>query len=434
MTTTVGQLLASTASSSQNNSNNINSNNINNNNSNNDNNDKTANTRKTASTTTSAKPQLPRSSRSRRRPQYFVSVLMLAVLMCQLQQFVRPGGGGSGLAMAAPAPAPAPVPEATPATLSAILIDNVTTRSANRTRIQKRHYTSISFKERFHRELNSSILDWSNGCGGNWTGSEEDRDPVRANKRCAKHKKLLRTLQNKTGRELRQLRTDNKLRQTVHSMKAQDTGSNQAIDISEHGMWKMHSSQYNFLPRLNASGHQLALRRAHHDLQFYVAAFSYLRHAQLHWDYENLQKQSVLSAELLRYRSSARTVLCIVEEAINGSSRLYAPSPQKHQRHKKLSLHQIKTVPREPMEKRLQKFKTPLVELHRQAVLAARNQPAAEPSKPHHLDALFLKFQYMDYLKHMTQLLAKQRKRNCTSSQQQLATRPKSQQRQQQAA
>ncbi|XP_030563036.1 uncharacterized protein LOC115764257, partial [Drosophila novamexicana] len=178
----------------------------------------------------------------------------------------------------------------------------------------------------------------------------------------------------------------------------------------------------------------LALRRAHHDLQFYVAAFSYLRHAQLHWDYENLQKQSVLSAELLRYRSSARTVLCIVEEAINGSSRLYAPSPQKHQWHKKLSLHQIKTVPREPMEKRLQKFKTPLVELHRQAVLAARNQPAGEPSKPHHLDALFLKFQYMEYLKHMTQLLAKQRKRDCTSTAQQLATRPKSRQRQQQAA
>nr|XP_002055086.2 uncharacterized protein LOC6631994 [Drosophila virilis] len=361
---------------------------------------------------------------------------MLAVLMCQLQQLVRPGDGGSGLAMAAPAPAPAPVPdpEATPATLSAILVDNVTSRSANRTRIQKRHYTSVSFKERFHRELNSSVLDWSNGCGGNWTGSDEERNPVRAHKRCAKHKKLLRTLQNKTGRELRQLRTDNKLRQTVHSMKAQDTGSNQAIDISEHGIWKMHSSQYNFLPRLNASGQQLALRRAHHDLQFYVAAFSYLRHAQLHWDYENLQKQSVLSAELLRYRSSARTVLCIVEEAINGSSRLYAPSPQKHQRHKKLSLHQIKTVPREPMEKRLQKFKTPLVELHRQAVLAARNQPAAEPSKPHHLDALFLKFQYMEYLKHMTQLLAKQRKRDCTSSPQQLATRPKSRQRQQQAA
>lgn len=156
---------------------------------------------------------------------------------------------------------------------------------------------------------------------------------------------------------------------------------------------------------------QLSLRRAHDDLQFYVAAFSYLRHAQLHWDYEKLQKQSALSAELMRLRSSARLVLCIVEEAINGSSRLY-PSHHKRQRHKPLLL----TVPRVSMEKRLQKLKTPVVELHRQAVLAARYQHAAEPRQPDSLDLRFLKYQYIQYLKHMTKLLAKNRKRDCKDS------------------
>lgn len=135
-----------------------------------------------------------------------------------------------------------------------------------------------------------------------------------------------------------------------------------------------------------------------------MAAFSYLRHAQLHWDLDNLQKQSVLSAELLRLRNSARLVLCNFEEAFN-SSRLYAPG------HKTL-----RTVKRVPMEKKLLKLKTPLVELHRQAVLAARGQPAEKPRQPDSLDLRFVKYQYIQYLKHLTKQLAKHPKRNCKAT------------------
>lgn len=156
---------------------------------------------------------------------------------------------------------------------------------------------------------------------------------------------------------------------------------------------------------------QLPLRRVHHDLQFYVAAFSYLRHAQLHWDNKNIRRQSVLSSELLRYRESSRQVLCYVEEAINATNLLYAVSPRQ-----RLQLPRIKTIPRVPMERRLSQFKTPLVELHHQAVLAASNKPAAEPQGLQMLDALFLKYQYFEYLKQVTQLLAQHRKKNCISA------------------
>ncbi|KAM8719400.1 hypothetical protein ACLKA7_012023 [Drosophila subpalustris] len=391
---------------------------------------KTANTRIRATTSQTAKPLTPLSAR--RRPQILKSSLPLllpaVVLMCQLQQFAG-GGGGYALAMTVPASESAPAPASSSGPLSSLSTSPL--RALNRTRrVQKRHGGSyISFKERFHLELNSSVLDWSNGCGGNWTGPLAEEPLVRPQKRCAKHKKLLRNLQNKTGRELRQLKAENKLRHPVNSIMAPDTSANQAIDISQRNRWKVQSGQYNFLPRLNVSATpNLPLRRVHHDLQFYVAAFSYLRHAQLHFDYEFLRKQSVLSSELARYRTSARNILCFVEEAINATNILYAPS-QKHSKHrggKMQLLGRIKTVPRLPMEKRLMRFKTPLVELHKQALLAASDKPAAMPREPHQLDALFLKYQYIQYLKQMTQLLARQRKRNCISTSHSTKKAPKS--------
>ncbi|XP_060662756.1 uncharacterized protein LOC132795858 [Drosophila nasuta] len=368
---------------------------------NSNNNNKTANTRETTTATQTA-------NAARRRPTISIKsftstqLLLLSILMSQLHQFA---GGGIGIAMAAPAPTPASVSaSASPPTAA----------SHVRLRLQKREDT-LSFKQRFRLELNSSVLEWSNGCGGNWTGPANESRVVRPQKRCAKHKKLLRTLQNKTGLELRQLKFEN-----IHRH------GNEAIDISKHDQWKVQSSQYNFLPRLNSSSKNF-LRRVHHDIQFYVASFSYLRHAQLHFDYENWQTQSALSAELLRYRTSARNILCLVEEAINATNRLYAPSlnqsqqgqqqQQQQQKQQLLSpgvVGSIKTVSRMAMEKRLLQFKTPLVELHNQAVLAAGNKAAAKPQEPHVLDALFLKFQYIEYLKHLTKALAKQRtKRKC---------------------
>ncbi|KAH8387772.1 hypothetical protein KR093_009447, partial [Drosophila rubida] len=362
---------------------------------------KTANTREPAATTQTAT--------ARRRPIH--SLLLLGLLMSQLHQFA--GGGLYAAAAPAPAPAPTTAPPAAPAAAAVAASSAASLSSSSssslRTRLQKRDH-NISFKQRFHLELNSSVLEWSNGCGGNWTGNEPHLQ--RPHKRCAKHKKLLRTLQNKTGQELRQLNDENTLRHPVSSHSAPDTSSSQAIDISSYEQWKVQSSQYKFLPALNNNSDHLPLRRVHHDLQFYVASFSYLRHAQLHYDYEYLQTQSVLSAELLRYRSSARNVLCLVEEAINATNRLYTASAQP----KSLKQQRIRTVQRAPMEKRLQQFKTPLVELHRQAVRAARNQPAAEPQEPHLLDALFLKYHYIQYIRHITHVLVNQRKKQCRSA------------------
>lgn len=142
-----------------------------------------------------------------------------------------------------------------------------------------------------------------------------------------------------------------------------------------------------------------------------MAAFSYLRHAQLHWDSKNIRRQSVLSAELLRYRESSRQVLCYVEEAINATNLLYAASSRQ-----RLQLPRIKTIPRVPMERRMSQFKTPLVELHRQAVLAARNLPSAEPQGLQMLDALFVKYHYLEYLKQVTQLLTRHRRKSCVSA------------------
>lgn len=180
----------------------------------------------------------------------------------------------------------------------------------------------------------------------------------------------------------------------------------------------------------------MQLRRAHHDLQFYVAAFSYLRHAQLHFDYEFLQRESLMSNELMRLRRSARNILCFIEETINATNVLYAPSHNHHRIGKKrMVLGLIKTVPRIPMEKRLMKFQSPLVEQHNQAVLAAKGESAIRPQERtlHKLDAIFLKYQYIQYLKQMTQLLAKQRKRNCANtSPKKAAPRPKSRQSQRQ--
>ncbi|KAH8292898.1 hypothetical protein KR044_005586, partial [Drosophila immigrans] len=395
----------------------------NNDDNNSSNNIKTANTRESTSTTqTATARRRPTNSIESLQLLQLPSLLLLTILMSQLHQFT-----GGGLAMAAPTSAPAAaqviasfIPSARPSpetTSRSDLLELLTSTAMSpvRMRLQKRHDT-YSFKQRFHLELNSSALDWSNGCGGNWTGPDGASHILRPHKRCAKHKKLLRTLQNKTGRELRQLRDDNNYRHPVSSLSAPDTSSNQAIDISQHAQWKVQSSQYKFLPRLNNNSDHLPLRRVHHDLQFYVASFSYLRHAQLHYDYEYLQTQSVLSSELNRLRSSARNILCFVEEAINATNRLYPTSPAQRAQQigqTPLSLGRIKTVPRVPMEKRLLKFKTPLVELHKQAVLAARNQPAAKPQEPHILDALFLKYQYIQYLKNVTQMLGKQRKRKC---------------------
>ncbi|XP_026849838.1 uncharacterized protein LOC6601760 [Drosophila persimilis] len=179
---------------------------------------KTANTREREATLGESRSRLHRIG----------SLLTLAVLMYQLQQFAHPGSGGIEAA-----PTPSPLLNATYLAPPPDLLK----------RLQKRHNLG-NFRQRFQRELNGSItrVDWENTCGGNWTGPE---DWVRPAKRCKKRQLVIHALQNHTRSELRSLRAENK-----------DTATTKAIDISQQRKWALHSGTYKFLPRLNASSHQ----------------------------------------------------------------------------------------------------------------------------------------------------------------------------------
>ncbi|XP_020797981.1 uncharacterized protein LOC110176081 [Drosophila serrata] len=312
--------------------------------------------------------------------------------MCELQQFAGGGGGGGGAFGVAAAPTPETSSSSSSPTVVAVA-----------KRLQKRHgHPPATFRERFQLELNASNaqLDWVNTCGGKWHARRtQHKRPTNV---CKKRQMALQSLQNQTGRELRTLQAEDKSRNTTNSIRELGTGTNKAIDISKLRKWELHRQHYKFLPRLNDTGKQLNLRHVHRDLQFYVAAFSYLRHANLHWDYVNLQAETAMSADLKRMRTAAGRVLCNVEMAINVTRRrqssIGGPSS-------------FKVVPLALMEKRLQQFKTPLVQLHLQASRAARNE-AVEPPQPSAklpVDALFAKYEFVQYLKSVRRILARQR-------------------------
>ncbi|KAH8303872.1 hypothetical protein KR018_002118, partial [Drosophila ironensis] len=334
-------------------------------------------------------PPLPlRRLRFRRPIHTSGSLLALAALiMCQLHS---DSGGGGGVA-AAP------------------LLDDSSAFSSEqmllpRSMQKRHHHPGTSFRLRFQRELNASTesLDWENTCGGNWTGSETKI--VTTPMRCRRKQKVLKDLQNQTIKEVRSLRDDDKSRETTSSERELANKTNKAIDITDMGKWNLHNSHYTFLPRLNANSSKLIMRHVHRDLQFYVGAFSYLRHAKLHWDFANLQAESVMSADLERMRASARRALCNVEVAINATNRLYPALAGSQLR---------RPMTRQLMEKRLQQFKTPLVELHEQATLAARGLKVTPPAFiPDQLatDARFVKREFVRYLRSIRHILQRQRK------------------------
>ncbi|XP_017041902.1 uncharacterized protein LOC108088566 [Drosophila ficusphila] len=370
---------------------------------------------KTASTWKPTEPQPP-PFLDRRRLNRICSLATLVFIMCQLQQST-PSGGGFGGVSAAPAPAPASPLESLPTPES---LDPMDSTLVPLKHLQKR---DTSFRLRFQREMNasSSHLDWENTCGGVWTGEVEKRSRT---KRCKKRQMILQRLQNQTARELGGVQTEDKARTTTDPDQLA-TATNKALNIMKKRKWKLHNINYKFLPRLNSSSQQLNLRHVHRDLQFYVGAFTYLRHAKMHWDYNNLQAESVLSAELERMRHSARQVLCSVEGAINQTNLLYAPTARqsqaraRHQRQKKRGaapLVTFKVIPLKLMEKRLQQFRTPVVELNHQATLAAQGQEVAPPplASQLKLDALFLKIEFVQYLKSIRKILNRQRKDLCT--------------------
>ncbi|KAH8409028.1 hypothetical protein KR009_005438, partial [Drosophila setifemur] len=353
----------------------------------------------------------PPSSVDRRRPNRIWSLLVFALIMCQLQQIAHPGGGGGGGAIfsglggvaAAPLSASTPSPSISPISATAAELGGTSNLQKH---LQKRHHPALSFRQRFQREMNSSRsqLDWQNTCGGNWPGPEKI---VRTAKRCKKKQMIMKVLANQTGKELRRLQGEDKARATTNSERELATGANKVIDISNMRQWFFHSSQYKFLPRLNASSQQLNLRHVHRDLQFYVGAFSYMRHAKLHWDFANLQTESAMAGDLERIRGFARAVLCSVELAINATNRLYPAHSGK------VKERLFRTMSRQLMEKRLQQFKTPLVQLHSQAASAARGLEV-EPPTSHFdqlaTDALFAKRELVKYVRTIRQILKRQRK------------------------
>ncbi|XP_017097673.2 uncharacterized protein upd3 [Drosophila bipectinata] len=355
-------------------------------------------------------PPSPLPSPSLRRSQRRSwSLLAFVTIMCLLLHFGIDGSGGGGLRGVAAAP----LQDTSASQQDSNSVEEVPViaGSPSQKRLHKRHHPNCSFRCRFQTELNASleVLDWENSCGGNWTGREiKYKHRPNTNK---KRRMILKGLHDQTNKELIILQDDDKNRRTTNSERELAKKYNKAIDLKQRERMALHKNQYNFLPKLNATSSQLKLRHVHRDLQMYVGAFSYLRHAKLHWDYANLQAESVMSADLERLRASARRALCNVEMAINATNRLFpAHVPAGHKLRRPMT--------RQLMERKLQKFKTPLVQLHRQATLAAGGAEMMPPNLHYDQltkDALFVKFKFIQYLKSIRKILKKQTKPKNTS-------------------
>ncbi|EDV46573.2 uncharacterized protein Dere_GG19156 [Drosophila erecta] len=335
------------------------------------------------------------------------SLIKLVLLMALLQQ-PDLSGGGYGVSAAPSQLATAP---------SSSHLDHPK-------HLQKHARSAAYFRLTFQQELNASSahLDWENTCNLKPTGLNETHSKT---KRCKKRQRVLQILQNQTGRELRGIQAEDRARITTNADK-QATNNTKTLDIVEKKKWRFYKGNYRFLPRLNVTSKQLNLRHAHRDLQIYVGAFTYMRNIKLHWDLANLKAKSVLSDELDRMRKSAREVLCSVEETINLTNLLYTPSrpraqqPRGHKKRRQAPpVVTYKILSRKLMEKRLQQFNStvvPLVPLHQQATLAARGEDV--PAPPDDLmvleqHALFTKLKFVQYLKSIRKILAKQRRNLC---------------------
>ncbi|XP_043949213.1 uncharacterized protein LOC108032949 [Drosophila biarmipes] len=357
----------------------------------------------------------PPSVARRRLPNRIWSLVTLALVMYQLQQFAHSGGGGGGVS-AAPTP-------------GSLASSNTTLKH-----LQKR--SGVNFRATFQHLLNASSthLDWGNTCNHRPTGLSEKHNKTR---RCRKRLMILQKLQKQAARELRGVQGDDKDRHTVDNMNRLANKSIKALDIRKIRKYKLHRVHYKLLPRLNNSSNQLNLRHVHRDLQHFVGAFTYLRNAKMHWDLVNLQARSVLADELGRLRKSARDMLCSVEDAINLTNLLYTParqrvrgqgaSPKKRRQAQPAVTFRIQSRP--VMENWLQLFRSKPVELHQQATLAARGVDVPPPpdSPNLKLDALFAKYEFVQYLKSIRVILSHQRRDLCKARSTMTSTKGQSQ-------
>ncbi|EDW75120.1 uncharacterized protein Dwil_GK20003 [Drosophila willistoni] len=192
---------------------------------------------------------------------------------------------------------------------------------------------------------------------------------------------LLKLMQNHTRFVYHDL-VDDDLRRNISNVSTDKANDDlKAFDYREMNSpaYDLFRSQYqNFLPNLRAKkDKKLQLRNIHRNLEFYVAAFSYLRHAQLLADMESSNYESVISSDLERLRSSARSMLCNVDTTIMEINRLAVQA--KRQKNNIIQKIPLKTMPKLTMERRLGNFKTDIVELHKLAIDVAKHGASIPP-------------------------------------------------------
>ncbi|XP_068159717.1 uncharacterized protein upd3 [Drosophila tropicalis] len=300
-------------------------------------------------------------------------------------------------------------------------IDPVLSGTSNNT-LRLKRYSDKSLKEKFRLALNTTFLDWSQACGTprssvNKLNKLKIREKIKTFKLHRKRQWLLKLMQNHTRFVYRDLHDDD-LRRNISNVSTDKANDDlKAFDYREMDSpaYDLFRSQYqNFLPSLRAKkDKKLQLRNIHRSLEFYVAAFSYLRHAQLLADMESSNYESVISADLERLRLSARSMLCNVDTTIMEINRLAVTA--KHQKNNIIQKIPLKTMPKLTMERRLGNFKTDIVALHKLAMSVAKHGASIPPQMLETtqlpLDVRFVKYEYIEYLNDLLQLLNRQRKK-----------------------
>ncbi|XP_011290392.2 uncharacterized protein MAL13P1.304 [Musca domestica] len=234
--------------------------------------------------------------------------------------------------------------------------------AANSWRLGKRHrkrHSNWNIYNNFNE--NSSIVEWSNPCGGVFDPSVKNtRRPSKQEQR-----KIYKFLKNTA----------------LHDLNRLNDSHRQDINISNIWDWRLHNYRYKFLPKLKLNS-SIALKRWYRNMQTYVASFAYLRRIQYTYDHSKSQRESNTSQELKELLKSSRNMLCEMEAAVNKT-------------HPYKSL-QMPVITRTQMNKRLKLLTKERVDKNPHDLQAADS-----------IDLKFVKYHYFEYLKNMGQILRK---------------------------
>ncbi|XP_075156062.1 uncharacterized protein LOC142229394 [Haematobia irritans] len=256
-----------------------------------------------------------------------------------------------------------PTSTSSPSSSSASLSDQLSSVSSTNTqRLRKRHRKRHSNWDVYNNfNENSTILEWSNPCGGVFNPSV--KNTRRPNKK--EQKRIYKFLRNTAVNDFNRLNDSHR----------------QDINISNIKIWWLHNYRYKFLPKLKQNS-SIALKRWYRNMQTYVASFAYLRRIQYTWDHSKSQRESNTSAELKELLKSSRNMLCELEAAVNKT-------------HPYKSV-QMPLISRAQMNKRLK--------------LLTKQRLDRNPNDLQEADSIdlkFVKYHYFEYLKNMWQILRK---------------------------